>query len=57
MANSSLFNKLNGLDEYIGKREWIVKVKIIKNTEILLKGLADSFENRTQHYVLVYTKN
>jgi len=38
---------VNGLDEYIGKRDWIVKVKIIKNTEVLLKGLADSFENRT----------
>jgi len=57
MTNSSLYNKVNGLDEYIGKRDWTVKVKIIKNTEVLLKGLADSFENRTQHFVLVYTKN
>lgn len=57
MTNSSLYNKVNGLDEYIGKRDWTVKVRIIKNTEVLLKSLADSFENRTQHYVLVYTKN
>jgi hypothetical protein len=44
---TSLYNKVNGLDEYICKRDWTVKVKNIKNTEVLLKGLADSFENRT----------
>jgi hypothetical protein len=27
------------------------------STETLLKGLADSIENRTEHYVLIFTKN
>jgi hypothetical protein len=27
------------------------------NTEALLKGLADSFENRTENYVLLLTTN
>ena len=48
---------MNGLDEYIRKRDWTIKIKKISSTEILLKSLADSFENRIQHFVLVLTKN
>ncbi len=50
-------NRQSTLESYLKKKDWKISIKKFMNTEALLKGLADSFENRTENYVLLLTTN